>query len=86
MKALEENYLKTTEVAPKLRRTAAEISRMCKRGQIRAVQVGRTWLIPESALEELLTPNPKTVPALKPELDEPVRFVTASQKRRAKAS
>ena len=81
MRAIEETYLRTDEVGTKLRRTAAEVSRMCKRGELRAVQVGRTWLIPESALEELLTP--KTVPASPVVVEvEPPRFVTASQKRR----
>ena len=82
MKAIEEKYLRTDEVAAKIRRSAADVSRMCKRGQLRAVQIGRTWLIPESALEELLTPKPvAAAPAVVKEV-EPVRFVTASQKRR----
>lgn len=81
MKAIEETYLRTDEVGATLRRSAAEVSRMCKRGQLRAVQVGRTWLIPVSALEELLTPKPATAP-VRPIEVEPPRFVTASQKRR----
>lgn len=46
--------LTTTEVAQRLRVTRKTVAVWIREGRLRAVRAGRPWLIPASAVDELL--------------------------------
>lgn len=48
--------LTTAEVARVLRKSEASIRRMCARGELAAVKVGRSWLVHKEAIRALLAP------------------------------
>ena len=54
---MSERYLTLMEAAERLRLHYQTVYSMVKRGAIPATQVGNRWRIPESAVEQLLTPR-----------------------------
>jgi len=46
------NFLTVPEAAAKLGYSIAWVRRLCQQGRIRAVKVGRDWLISEETLDE----------------------------------
>ncbi|MBP2389373.1 helix-turn-helix domain-containing protein [Aeromicrobium fastidiosum] len=68
-------FYTTAEVAAVLRESGENVSRRCKRGEIKAVRPGRKYLISQAALDEFLTPAPTT------EHTGPPVFLTAIHKR-----
>lgn len=46
----------TAEVAVRLRRSDSTIRRMCARGELSCVKVGRNWLVPVDEVRRLLQP------------------------------
>lgn len=64
-----EPHFTTDEAGKQLRLSAATVAGRCRDGSIRAKLVGRKWLVPKSALEELKSDRrpPRKTPEPPPE-------------------
>ena len=51
---MEERLFKMTEVADQLRVSRMTVWNMIKRGELRAIRIGRLYRIPQSAVDEIL--------------------------------
>jgi excisionase family DNA binding protein len=50
------DMMTTAEVAKRLRRSDSTIRRMCARGELSCVKLGRNWLVPVDEVRRLLQP------------------------------
>lgn len=53
----EEEFLTVEEAAQKLRVKPISVYRMCRRGELPAVKVGRSWRISNQKLAEMFAPK-----------------------------
>lgn len=52
-----ETYLTPEQVAEKLQLTKTTVYRMCRRGELPAVKLGKSWRISSQKLAELMEPK-----------------------------
>lgn len=49
--------LSPSEVAGELRISPKAVRRLCREGELPAIQIGKRWYVPERDLDRALTPN-----------------------------
>ena len=61
-------YITTTEAAARAGRTKDHISMLCRKKILRAVRVGRDWLVEQASLDAYIDTDPR--PGAKPKRDK----------------
>ncbi len=64
--------LTTEEVAAALRLHRATVQRLLKSGRLKGYQIGRSWRVPRTALEEFRQGVPRSAGRLPPPVTEPL--------------